>query len=107
MPLFNHNLILGLLRKMASKLLTETLTQILSELELDDLFSCALVNREWCQIAVPILWSDPWKKFDCTLIDDKYILLISTYISCLSEDDRNILNLSGVLSSDLTRRISS
>jgi hypothetical protein len=93
---------------MASKLLTETLTQIFSELELDELFSCALVSRGWCQTAVPILWSDPWKKIDDYALiekfdEEKHILLILTYISCLSEDDRKILNSIGVISSDLTK----
>ncbi|CAB4468570.1 unnamed protein product [Rhizophagus irregularis] len=88
---------------MISKLLTETLIQIFNELELDELFSCILVNREWCKIVVPILWSDPWKNIDIYVVFNtkyighgnikKYILLISTYISCLSDDDRNNLKL--------------
>ncbi|GBB93536.1 hypothetical protein RclHR1_02190011 [Rhizophagus clarus] len=99
---------------MVSKLLTETLIQIFYELELDELFSCILVNREWCQIAIPILWSDPWKNIDIYVVFrerifnnngngkiKKYILLISTYISCLSDDDRNKLNLSGIPTSNL------
>lgn len=96
---------------MISKLLTETLIQIFNELELDELFSCILVNREWCQIAVPILWSDPWKNIDIYVVFNtkyvghgnikKYILLISTYISCLSDDDQNNLKLFGIPISDL------
>src|SRR6266496_1750310 len=97
---------------MATKLLTETLNQIFNELELDELFSCILVNRKWCQIAIPILWSDPWKNIDTYIAFSynygnikKYVLLISTYISCLSEDDRNIiLNLSDIPSSNLLTR---
>ncbi|CAB4437751.1 unnamed protein product [Rhizophagus irregularis] len=96
---------------MISKLLTETLIQIFNELELDELFSCILVNREWCKIVVPILWSDPWKNIDIYVVFNtkyighgnikKYILLISTYISCLSDDDRNNLKLFGIPISNL------
>ncbi|RGB25752.1 hypothetical protein C1646_771307 [Rhizophagus diaphanus] len=28
----------------------------------NDLYSCLLVNKTWCEIIVLILWKDPWKK---------------------------------------------
>ncbi|KAF0471044.1 hypothetical protein F8M41_025282 [Gigaspora margarita] len=30
------------------------------------LFSCALVNREWCRFIIPILWSEPRRYFSDT-----------------------------------------
>ncbi|RIB21993.1 hypothetical protein C2G38_2175124 [Gigaspora rosea] len=34
-----------------------------------DLYSCALVNRQWCRIIIPILWSEPSSHFrDTSLI---------------------------------------
>src|SRR5690348_8696192 len=34
------------------------------------LFSCALVNRQWCKMVVPILWKDPMKNnFNEQLLD--------------------------------------
>src|ERR1043165_6517875 len=36
----------------------------------NSLFSCLLVNKQWCQMAVPILWSDPMKiNFNEQLLD--------------------------------------
>ena len=46
-----------------SKLNKDVLSMIFEEL-LDDknsLYSLILVNRMWCEVAVPILWYDPWK----------------------------------------------
>ncbi|RIA99404.1 hypothetical protein C1645_869974 [Glomus cerebriforme] len=45
---------------------------IFEELKDDNktLFSCSLVNRQWCKIAIPILWRDPMKKnFNEQLLD--------------------------------------
>ncbi|KAF0522456.1 hypothetical protein F8M41_015559 [Gigaspora margarita] len=40
-----------------------------------NLFSCALVNRQWCRITIPILWSNPRHHFfDIRLIE---ILLLT------------------------------
>src|SRR6266540_1491897 len=55
---------------MTKKLPVETLCLVFKELigqedlkSIKTLFSCLLVNRLWCQAAVPILWRDPWKLF--------------------------------------------
>src|SRR5206468_936370 len=50
-------------KKKMSKLNKDVLSMIFGEL-LDDnnsLYSLILVNRMWCEVAVPILWNDPWK----------------------------------------------
>ncbi|KAF0470320.1 hypothetical protein F8M41_025388 [Gigaspora margarita] len=70
---------------MASKLLMggmpELMEKILNNLnnEIDSLYSCALVSRYWCKIAIPILWQDPFS------VEEKYSI-IPKYISSLSED---------------------
>ncbi|RIA96995.1 hypothetical protein C1645_814650 [Glomus cerebriforme] len=56
------------------------------------LYSFSLVNRIWCQAAIPLLWSNPWKfhKTDVNL-PWKRSILIRTYFSCLYQESREIL----------------
>src|ERR1041384_3358574 len=46
-----------------SKLHKDIFFLLFEELQDDSksLFSCLLVNRFWCEIAVPILWRNPWR----------------------------------------------
>lgn len=46
-----------------TKLNRDVLLLIFQELEYDPntLFSCLLVNKAWCEIAVPVLWKNPWR----------------------------------------------
>src|ERR1044071_5725528 len=46
-----------------AQLVEDCLRIIFIELESDQssLYSCILVNRLWCRIAVPILWKHPYK----------------------------------------------
>ncbi|KAF0494465.1 E3 ubiquitin-protein ligase RAD18 [Gigaspora margarita] len=47
------------------------------------LYPFIFVNRQWCRIAIPILWSQPFlfgKEFD-------YIPIISMYLKCLENQD--------------------
>src|SRR6266540_2856472 len=69
---------------------TECLIKILEEFGqhrlnscLTTIYSCMLVNREWCKIAVSILWRDPmgWLNESFNFCD-RIPLLISTY--CIS-----------------------
>ncbi|CAG8767638.1 18150_t:CDS:1, partial [Cetraspora pellucida] len=47
----------------------------------NSLYSCALVNRHWCKISIPILWRDPFSfKQNPTYI--------SKYLSYLDDDDK-------------------
>ena len=45
-----------------SQLIEDCLRIIFTELKNDSssLYSCILVNRYWCRIAVPILWKNPY-----------------------------------------------
>ncbi|RIB30648.1 hypothetical protein C2G38_1628918 [Gigaspora rosea] len=75
---------------MASKIhmgdMPELMENILYNLnnEICSLYSCALVSRHWCKMAVPILWQDPFSS-------DQSPLFISKYFSSLGVDDKFIL----------------
>ncbi|CAG8468309.1 11106_t:CDS:1 [Acaulospora colombiana] len=58
------------------------------------LYSCLLVNRLWCRIAIPLLWSRPFEYhgFGKPAAD-----IIQTYISCLPEGEKQILIDEGLL----------
>ncbi|RIB20408.1 hypothetical protein C2G38_1196015 [Gigaspora rosea] len=81
---------------MASKILmgnmTELMENILSNLEdeIYSLYSCALVNRYWCKMSIPILWRDPF------LFNRRRPLYISTYFSSLGEYEKIILKECGI-----------
>ncbi|RIB26933.1 hypothetical protein C2G38_2138062 [Gigaspora rosea] len=63
----------------------ELMEKILNNLnnEFNSLYSCALVNRHWCKISIPILWQNP---FTC----ENYhkTLIISGYLSSLGKDEQ-------------------
>src|SRR5438045_9109126 len=55
------------------------------------LFSCLLLNRTLCEIALPILWRNPWKfcrKTECVY---KLKRLYKTIISLLPADSKLLL----------------
>ncbi|CAG8743469.1 2190_t:CDS:1, partial [Acaulospora morrowiae] len=56
-----------------------------------NIFSCILTNRYWCQTAVSFLWSDP---FSINLRPEKAELLIDTYVANFSHKELEILNIS-------------
>ena len=65
----------------------DCLIEILEYLENDtsSLHSCILVNRLWCFFATRILWRRPFEN----VYPDKYGLsAIGTYISCLSDEEK-------------------
>ncbi|GBB91489.1 hypothetical protein RclHR1_18800004 [Rhizophagus clarus] len=87
-----------------SNLATETLVQIFKDLDFRSLHSCALVNRYLCQVAIPILWMEPFeniykenlpltsgrilKNMYLTKSIKKLSLLVDTYINCLPEESK-------------------
>jgi hypothetical protein len=73
----------------------DVLFLILEELKHNkkSLFSCLLVNRTWCVIAVPILWRNPGQ-YSMTSIS--YNMLFDTIILHLSEESRDILKNQGM-----------
>jgi hypothetical protein len=59
------------------------------------LYSCILVNRLWCRLAIPLLWEDPF-----SLKYPKNYRYIEVYFHNLNDDDRSQLNKYGI-SNDL------
>jgi hypothetical protein len=68
-----------------SKLNKDVLFLIFEKLQDDSksLFSCLMVNRLWCETAVPILWRNPWF-YDINYSTKDYLFAI--IISYLSDD---------------------
>ncbi|GBC05418.1 hypothetical protein RclHR1_06210003 [Rhizophagus clarus] len=73
----------------------DVLFLIFEELKNDKktLYSCILVNRTWCVIAIPILWKNP---LQTTLTEKAGRILFSVIFSHLSEESRNILKNQGI-----------
>ncbi|KAF0478016.1 hypothetical protein F8M41_024119 [Gigaspora margarita] len=42
-----------------------------------DLFSCILVNRQWCRIIIPILWSNPKKHYENINLIEMFLLTLN------------------------------
>ncbi|CAG8642460.1 11406_t:CDS:1 [Funneliformis caledonium] len=94
-------------------LATETLIQIFKDLDIYSLRSCALVNRYWCQIAIPMLWVEPFENiYEETFPSpggnyhkEVYVSesiknlssLTDTYINCLSEGSKVKLTNAGIV----------
>ncbi|EXX79968.1 hypothetical protein GLOIN_2v1765643 [Rhizophagus irregularis DAOM 181602=DAOM 197198] len=70
--------------------LTEEIIQYFRK-DFSTLYSCILINRLWCRLAIPLLWEDPFSK--------KYPEnhhFIEIYLSKLNEDVKTKLYLYGV-----------
>src|SRR5947208_2143601 len=53
------------------------------------LFTCLKVNKTYCELIIPILWSNPWKYFEMDSI--KYKSFLELIIAHLSDKSRNNL----------------
>src|SRR3954452_4653680 len=73
-----------------SKLNADCLYFVFNELhDKNSLYSCLLVNKEWCNIVVPILW----KEHSLNGISKKKILnLLNTILSCLPSSSKQLLS---------------
>ncbi|RIA91438.1 hypothetical protein C1645_875422 [Glomus cerebriforme] len=85
-----------------SMLNKDVLLLILEELQYDSksLYSCLLVNRTWCETAVPILWKNPHWKLKENGGDIQYLEEKSLNIQCLKEkrEKREILQFNVIIS---------
>src|SRR6185369_16833951 len=91
---------------MNSTLPVECLREIIEALQDDmkTLHSCLFVNKVWCHIAVEILWKDTWKFCRHYRKNNKESSILSTLISCFSNDSKNYLLSSGIVIKKLTSR---
>jgi hypothetical protein len=84
-----------------TKIFSGNLPEIISEIiqyfrnDFSTLHSCALVNRLWCRLAIPLLWEDPF-----SLKYPKNYRYIEVYLQYLNDDDKTQLNEYGI-SNDL------
>src|SRR3954464_8646365 len=74
-----------------TKLNVDCLNLIFNELQGDkiSLHSCLLVNKEWCNVVVPILWKErSW--YESYKVSKKK--LFNTMLSCLPSSSRQLLS---------------
>ncbi|CAG8487933.1 10255_t:CDS:1 [Diversispora eburnea] len=84
---------------MRSKPLPADVLQEIFDYFSDDMFtlhSCILVNRLWSEVATPLFWR---KTSNLLSIPKKYIMgsIFRNWISCLSEESKNILSDNGII----------
>ncbi|CAG8470666.1 10444_t:CDS:1 [Cetraspora pellucida] len=63
------------------------------------LYSCLLVNKQWASVAIPILWTNPWKyenPFKDEVDETFWPLIIKTVYSCFSFDTKDLLRKNGL-----------
>ncbi|PKY44311.1 hypothetical protein RhiirA4_541752 [Rhizophagus irregularis] len=75
---------------MITELNIDCLIKIFEILENDhkSLHSCILVNKLWCQCAIPKLWKNPWRNGEKI---SSQVSLIKTYISAFPKESKEIL----------------
>ncbi|RGB38685.1 hypothetical protein C1646_755383 [Rhizophagus diaphanus] len=79
-----------------SKIFSGDLPELTNEIiqyfrkDLSTLFSCILVNRLWCRLAIPLLWEDPFS------IPTQHYRCIKTYLCFLNEDGKAKFNEYGI-----------
>ncbi|CAG8736647.1 34570_t:CDS:2, partial [Racocetra persica] len=71
---------------------------ILSISSIESLYNCLLVNKNLCEIVIPILWEAPFEYLYDKLLPDwrKVSALTQVYISCLSNGTKSNLEKSGI-----------
>jgi hypothetical protein len=96
-----------------SNLPLECLQRIFHEFNENSLYSCSLVNRTWCQIAIPLLWHSPFhflrkndsessSIFTSSTSSLKKLnffsskVLIQTYLRCLPNTAKSLLIKNGL-----------
>ncbi|CAB4408815.1 unnamed protein product [Rhizophagus irregularis] len=72
------------------KLPSNCFEEILDSMDNDrnTLFSCALVNRHWCRLSIPLLWRRP---FEYGYPKDFGLKLLKIYISFLAVEEKELL----------------
>ncbi|PKK59901.1 hypothetical protein RhiirC2_857123 [Rhizophagus irregularis] len=80
-----------------SKIFSGDLPELTNEIikclrkDFSTLYSCILVNRLWCRLAIPLLWEDPF------CIPTQNYSYIEIYLSYLKEDDKEKFNEYGII----------
>ncbi|POG71827.1 hypothetical protein GLOIN_2v1774372 [Rhizophagus irregularis DAOM 181602=DAOM 197198] len=86
-----------------SKIFSGDLPELTNEIiqyfrkDFSTLYSCILINRLWCRLAIPLLWEDPFpKKYLFSKIHPTNYHFIEIYLSKLNEDIKTKLYEYGV-----------
>src|SRR5581483_2040430 len=80
--------------KKMTKLNVDCLNIIFDELQRDvkSLYSCLLVNKEWCYVAVPILWKKySWCVWDDENRSESKKKIFNTILSSLPSSSKQLL----------------
>src|SRR5688572_21381207 len=72
-------------KKKMIKLNIDCISLILNQMDKNSLYSCLLVNKEWCNVVVPILW----KEYSYGYGSKK---LLNTILSCLPPSSKQLLS---------------
>ena len=85
---------------MPSQLNVDCLYEIFKHLKEDkiSLHSCLLINRSWCDVSVRILWRDIWSFKYILNRSDVLSRVLSTIITCLPNESKELLHKNGFLS---------
>jgi hypothetical protein len=82
----------------------KTIIEFVKEESTSNLNSCILVNREWMNNCLPLLWNRPFD--ESTPTSPNGMKLINTYISCLNEVQKQYLTDNGIyLRQNLTSQV--
>ena len=78
-----------------TKLNVDCLFLIFNQMKENSLHSCLFVNKEWCNIAVPILWKK-YSKVNLSKENEESKNLFNTILSCLPLTSRQLLSDNGI-----------
>lgn len=90
-----HVLVNDVLREIFLHLINPNpFTGVYTNFDLHNLYPCIFVNRTWCSIAMPILWSQPFHFLKER--PDSGIVVINMYLKFLDEKEVNYLSSQGI-----------
>ncbi|CAI2178657.1 9819_t:CDS:2 [Funneliformis geosporum] len=79
----------------------ECLVKTCDQENLKSLYHCVLVNRNWCQNAIPVLWANPFR----FLTEDRKAIteVILMYMACLDENKKKELFLGAKIPKEVAK----
>src|SRR6266542_6421300 len=66
----------------------ECISKIFYFLNIQNLYKCLYVNRNWCRLAIPEIWRDPFAVYDHS---NKPVILVNTLIKCFNEEEISLI----------------
>src|SRR3954453_16915082 len=62
----------------------ECLSEIFSLLDINSLYKCLFVSRQYCKLSIPIIWKEPFIRMKTSSV---LTSVINTLLACLNEDE--------------------